>query len=740
MKRKLIYVSERGNKMHLRVDRKYFHRVKTNIICHLIIVALISGLFAFSVQNNAYGYTDKTGVVVDVVTTLNVRSDAGTGYSIVGSLTNGYVVTIKGEKYASNGALWYNVTYVDTSGKTVTGYVSGTYIKILDDIQYEPDADFEQYMTSQGFPESYKNGLRLLHAKYPNWVFLADNIDLDFNTVVDNEYKINPGSENYAMGRSLISVNSISSWKSTDTKAYDWSTGKWYGFDGNSWVAASRELVAYALDPRNFLDETYIFQFESLSYEPSYQTAEGLSALTAGKFLSTGKISDDNGGEMTYIDAIMSAANISGASPFYLAASIVQEIGSNGNSGSISGTEAGYEGYYNYYNIGAYTGGGRTAIQNGLLYAMGTDAATYRPWNTRYKAIVGGAVWTAKNYISRGQDTLYYKKFDFVDTPYTHQYMTHIIGARQEAVTSSKGYTEDMKKTLKLVFKIPVFKNMPETVCAIPTKDGSPNNVLSGLSVDGISITPSFNMFTSKYDAIVENSVKQINISAKAVDGKAVVSGAGKHTLKEGNNDITIAVKAENGDIRNYVISVVRKSSSGGNNNTDDSTTDNTTDNTTENNVNTGGESDTTQDLKPKVTIKGAALNETEKIITGISVSTTTEQLKSCISVENGTVKITDKNGTEKQGVAGTGDKVRIYSSDGNLYSEYNVIIYGDINGDGEITVKDALMVRKHILGMESLSGSAAQAANVNRQNDGITVKDALLIRKHVLGMDKIVQ
>lgn len=711
--------------MHLRVDRKYFHRVKTNIICHLIIVALISGLFAFCSQE-IYGYTEKTGVVVGISTTLNVRSDAGTNYSIVGSLTNGYVVTIKGEKYASNGALWYNISYADTSGKIVTGYVSGTYIKILDDIQYNPDADFEAYMTAQGFPDSYKNGLRLLHAKYPNWVFIADHIDIDFETVVDNEYKINPGSQNYAMGRSLISVNSISSWKSTDTKAYDWSTGKWYGFDGSNWVAASRELVAYALDPRNFLDETYIFQFESLSYEPSYQTAEGLTALTAGKFLATGTIPDDNGGTMTYIDAIMNAANVSGASPFYLAASIVQEIGSAGSSGSISGKEPGYEGYYNYYNIGAYAGGGLTAIQNGLKYAMGTDSSTYRPWNTRYKAIVGGAVWTAKNYISRGQDTLYYKKFDFVDTPYTHQYMTHIIGARQEAVTSSKGYTDEMKQKLNLVFKIPVFKNMPQTVCAIPTKDGSPNNVLSSLSAGGVSITPSFNMFTSKYDAIVENNVSEINITAKAVDGKAVVSGAGRHSLKEGNNDITISVKAENGDVRNYVISVVRKSQSGGNGNN--------------NGGSSGGNNNTTPAAKPTVSANGINIDETGKLITGIPTSTSAEQIKSYIKVQNGTVKVTDKNGTEKAGTVGTGDKVKIYTVDGSVYAEYSIIIYGDINGDGAITVKDALMVRKHILGMENLGGSSATAANVNRQNDGITVKDALMIRKHVLGMDKIVQ
>ncbi len=231
-------------------------------------------------------------------------------------------------------------------------------------------------------------------------------------------------------------------------------------------------------------------------------------------------------------------------------------------------------------------------------------------------------------------------------------------------------------------------------------------------------------MFTSKYDAIVENSVSKINVTAKAVDGKAVISGAGEHSLKEGSNDITIAVKAENGDVRNYVISVVRKPSSGGDNNGN---------NSGDNNV-------TTPDEKPSVNVTGINIDEQGKLITGISEATSPDKIKGAFSIKNGTIKVTDKNGTEKSGTVGTGDKVRIYTNNGSLFAEYSIMIYGDINGDGAITVKDALMVRKHILGMEGLGGVNAIAANVNRQNDGITVKDALMIRKHVLGMDKIIQ
>ncbi|MFQ9933698.1 MAG: cadherin-like beta sandwich domain-containing protein [Lachnospiraceae bacterium] len=703
--------------MEFRVDRKYFHKIRTNIICYSLIVAMIGGLFAYMGEMEIFGYSEKTGTVTGIYSnsSLNVRTGPGTTYSILQSdggyvgLKNGYVVTVKGEEYAADGAKWYKISFIYTNGKTLEGYVRSDYLTVSDDAEYEPDADFEAYMTAQGFPESYKNDLRKLHTKYPNWVFVADKINLDWNEVVENESVI---------GRSLISKNSISSWKSTDTKAYDWATGTWYSFDGDAWVAASEELVAYALDPRNFLDETYIFQFESLSYQPSYQTEEGLKKLVSGKFLADGTISDDNGGTMTYTQAIMNAAQISGASPFYIASSIIQEIGANGTSGSISGTVKGYEGYYNYYNIGAYTTSSLTAIQRGLAYARGdyvTDASArkeyYLPWNTRYKSIVGGAVYVAKNYISRGQDTLYYKKFDFVDTPYTHQYMTHIIGARQEAVTTSKGYTDEMKSNLKLVFKIPVFNNMPESVCTIPTKDGSPNNVLSSLAVDGISLTPSFNMFTQNYDIIVENNVSSIKVSAAAVDGKAKVSGTGSHSLNVGNNTIKITVTAENGDKREYTLSVVRKAGENGG-----------------------------QEGELKVTVNGLKADNANKTVTGISPESTVQSVKEKYVVQNGTIKVTDKSGNEKTGTVGTGDKVLIYNNSGTLVYEHNIIIYGDVNGDGKITVKDSLAVRKDILGIEKVAGWYAKAADANKANDGITIKDDLMIRKHILNLGSITQ
>ncbi len=697
---------------------KNLYKLRTNITCYVLSIVLIGGLFAYYTPMDIFGYTEKTGIV-QVDSTLNVRVGAGTTYEILKSggsnvyLTPNYVVTIIGEATASNGAKWYNVRFVYTNGLTLEGYVHSDYVKVTESIDYQPDADFEKYMTDQGFPESYKASLRILHTKYPKWVFIADKINLEWNDVVNNEYVI---------GRSLISKNSISSWKSTDTKAYNWDTGTWYGFDGDSWVAASKELVAYALDPRNFLDEDYIFQFETLSYNKSYHTKEGLTSLVKGTFLATGSISNDASGNMSYIDAIMSAATASGASPFYLASSIIQEIGTAGASKSITGTETNYKNLYNYYNIGAYTTATATAIENGLIFASKTDAATDRPWNTRLKAIVGGAKYTANGYINIGQDTLYYKKFDFVGTCYTHQYMTHIIGARQEGLITSRGYSADSRNSLSITFKIPVFNNMPSTVSAIPTKDGGPNNCLKNISLSNGSITPTFDKFTTEYDAIVENNVGEITINATAIDTKATITGAGKQSLKVGQNKITISVKAENGDVRNYVITVVRK----------------------EGEI-TNSEEPTTKPEEPttakvvKVKPNGVKLDETSKLVTGVSTGIDASKLKEKFVVENATVKITDKDNKDKTGKVGTGDKVKVIDTNGKTVYEYTVVIYGDVNGDGEISGKDALLIRKHILNMSKLTGSYATSSDINGDGE-ISGKDALLVRKHILGMSSILQ
>ena len=87
-------------------------------------------------------------------------------------------------------------------------------------------------------------------------------------------------------------------------------------------------------------------------------------------------------------------------------------------------------------------------------------------------------------------------------------------------------------------------------------KTYSSDNTLSSLSVDGYEIDPSFNKDTLEYKLEVDESVEEINVSAKANDAKAEVSGIGKISLSSGENTIEVKVIAENGNEKVYKIVV----------------------------------------------------------------------------------------------------------------------------------------------------------------------------------------
>lgn len=100
---------------------------------------------------------------------------------------------------------------------------------------------------------------------------------------------------------------------------------------------------------------------------------------------------------------------------------------------------------------------------------------------------------------------------------------------------------------------------MPSTACAKPVTDGSPNNKLSGLGVDGFALTPTFSRDVTSYDLIVNPSVTEVTVNAVPLSSTASISGTGTIQLQSGNNEITISVKAQNGTVREYQIHVVRQ-------------------------------------------------------------------------------------------------------------------------------------------------------------------------------------
>lgn len=548
----------------------------------------------------------KTGTVA--ATTLNVRKDAGTDKEPLTSngtavkLKQGQEVIITGQKKVDN-VTWYKVTFTYNKS-SLSGYVSGDFIAITDPSKTpeptpevptpetpspspenpsEPpqtnptasplpdstpvpvsDAEFEQQLLAEGFPEDYKDSLRNLHAQYPYWQFRAYHTDLDWNTVIANESTV---------GTNLIPNTKALSWKSFEPGAYNWSTDKFIPFDGSSWVTSSKAGVEYYMDPRNFLTPEGVFQFEVLSYDELYQNASGVESILKGTALGgqTYTFTDGLGqiSSNTYGDIFVEAARYSGVNPYHLATRVKQEvITGKGLSSSANGTVSGYEGLYNFYNIGANNStvpGGN--IANGLKFAKdgkGMNAANKAlfmlPWNNHYNAIVGGAKYIGNNYINRGQNTVYLQKFNVTSASrYSHQYMSNVEAGKSEAQKTYTAYKDFADVPIQ--FSIPVYLNMPSEVRPVPSGVLNPNNWLSALTVEGGVLTPSFkasNPESTVYSVFVDNGMDMVNVAARPVSSTARVFGTGSIPLAVGGNNLVITVTAQDGSVRNYTITVIR--------------------------------------------------------------------------------------------------------------------------------------------------------------------------------------
>lgn len=462
--------------------------------------------------------------------------------NIVAQLDTGYPIEVLEEVNADDGYKWYRIKF-SKNDKEREGYVRSDLVTIVN-TNYNTqssDADFEEQIKE--FPDDYKAQLRALHEKYPNWQFEAVKTGLEWSDVVKNESKV---------GRNLVAKTSIASWKSTEPQAYNWASNTWYGFDGGSWAAASTELIQYYLDPRNFLDDSGIFQFETLEFK-DYQNVDGVKNALAGTFMA-GDYSDTDGETRSYASTFFEAGQNYGINPYHLASRAVQEQGVLGRSQSIAGNVAGLENLFNYFNIGAFAANGNSATINGLYYAAGADENYLRPWNSRYKSINGSAKYIADKYVSLGQNTLYFQKFNVVNSKngiYSHQYMSNIVAASYESARLKKAYSD---LNTKLIFRIPVYNNMPSAKCVKPTSDSNPNTYLSKLWVDGYSFTTEFSSVNSTYYLTVGSDVESVNIGAEAVSSSSSVGGTGTYTLNSGENKIQVVCKAQNGATKGYTI------------------------------------------------------------------------------------------------------------------------------------------------------------------------------------------
>ncbi|MCR5006574.1 MAG: Ig-like domain-containing protein, partial [Clostridiales bacterium] len=329
---------------------------------------------------------------------------------------------------------------------------------------------YEEYL--EQFPSSYQEKLEALHDQHPDWIFIPQNTGVDWDDAVAAEASNNRST---VSGASTLVLSNASG-------DYNTSTGSYIAKDGSTWFSANAPLVGYFMDPRNFLDEKYIWQFESLSYNAG-QTQKTVEQILAGTFMnktSMPKITyyDTNGKkvtvDMTYAELIWKAGKQADTSPLFLASKIRQEVGAQGSNAVTGQSTSTYNGvslagYYNFYNIGASDGG--NAIAKGLAWAAGypdsngkpTVKTFQRPWTSPVLSIYGGAQYIAERYIAVGQDTSYLMRFNVMSDSnrYGHQYMTNIGGAASEASSTYTSYKNMDMLDLQFVFYIPVYNNMP---------------------------------------------------------------------------------------------------------------------------------------------------------------------------------------------------------------------------------------------------------------------------------------
>ncbi len=714
---------------------------------------------------------NRTGVIN--VGSANIRSDPNvTDTNIITTLNLSNAVTVNfqttGGPTSSYGDQWYNISFTK-SDTPMTGYIVAAFVTLdplptPTPVSYTASADFEAYLTAEGFPESYKVGLRELHALYPNWVFKAKQTGLDWATVLANES---------SAGRSLIST-SYDGYKSLEPAAYDWATNTWRVWDGSTWVMCNTAVLSYYMDPRNFINPTLssfesgrrMFQFEALNYQPDVHSLAGVERILSTCFMSStpnaNMPKDANGNyivgfdyldpatnttvHMSYAETFIKAAQEANVSPLHLAARSLIELGGDGSSSS-NGTfsadliatyahltpsviytpttaDTDLDGLYNFYNVNAYSGTGPLEnIRHGLEYAKdgsgkpvtiqtAADIIQLIPWNNRYSAIVGGAEWIAASYISIGQNTLYLQKFDVDNSDgklYYHQYMTNVKAAWSESSSLYNAYSNIGVLNDAITFNIPVFLNMPETTCALPTT-GNPNNWLSTLTVDALSLTPSFDPATTgEYGLIVENGVTSVNIGATAVAATSAIAGTGSKTLAVGSNPFSIVVTAQNGTTRTYTLNIVRKAP---------------------------------PEIPPLTstayTISGAQ-------ITGLDPTgglNTVAAITGNLTVAEGygySVVVLNPNGTvNTTSLVGTGSTVRVMVG-GQSVQDYKVVLYGDANGDGRINAIDLTAVRWHMLLKKTINGSSIIAADVNRDGK-INAIDLAYIKRYMFNLLTIKQ
>ncbi len=643
--------------------------------------------------------SNKTGFVCDLGSRtvvansgVNVRSGPGTNHSTVGAIAKNSTFNVKGIEPSGNGCAgpWLKINY-----KNADGFVcSKTSIDLVS--SHRSTVEVVTISSSlDNFPVSYRAQLTALQNKYPQWEFVPQHVDMKFDDFVQEQYSA-------ALDRNLVWIQNSWGWVRESTFEFD--TGK---FDSNHsgggtdvWFVPSREKLSYIMDPRNFLNEEQIFAFEDIAFDPIFHKKEGVQAMLDGTFMegkpTITKTDRDHG--KSYAEIFMEAATpdeddiksgFPGLSPYSLVARVIQEVGRGipNRNIMVSGNHPDYKNYFNFYNIGA-TGPIDQIVRNGLEYAK------RQGWNNERAAILGGANTTLRGYFERGQTTKYAQKYNFLPNS-SAQYMQNIYAPYSESRVMFRRYEENDLLNRKIIFRIPVFKDMPSSN---PLPDSrSSINYLQELKVNGDE-HKTFDPQKHEYNITTARS--SITFDGKAYDIAKSVSGFRTVNLTKENTVHKISVEAANGDVRTYTFNIRRLFD---------------------------------VDMTVEDIVKKASLKTNNGNIENIKIGRTVKDIKETVLSEAPLAEVSfrDSNGQSKtSGRVSTGDRITI--KHGEDSKSYVVVIKGDVVGNGRIEILDLLRLRRYLTNDINLSEVYLKAADVN--GDGkVDLLDLLRLRNILL-------
>ena len=543
----------------------------------------------------------------------------------------------------------------------------------------------------------YKNSIKNMQNNHSNYRFLVYYTGMDWNQVLTAEYQ----GHGYSP-RNLFQLGAN----------YN---GMWVcpicgnnHYDNGSWSCASLEALAYMMDPRNSINDSDIFQFKDLegsdvSYDDIARVVSGY-----GSYINNSEV----------IQAIVDSSNEYNINGYFLVAKIINEHGRNGSTlSSGNGYNGNYVGIYNYFNIGATGNGTDRIINNGLSYAQNHG------WNSRRASIFGGAQIVKESFITRySQNTLYYQKFNVSGKSEvaSHQYQQNIMAAQSQGSSLKAYYGSNNSRTY--TFIVPLYRNIPATACTRPNanqansitfEEGIVQNISSALKVragEGTSAIAIGKLNNNEEIKILRRASNQVNgyfwdlivskqdgtygYAARSIGGEEHIVSKGAIGNTSGSANTEPAQPAQ---------PVIPADTS--------ATTSNSS-----NSIPSSGNS-SVPDSQIKVSDNYVQAMPEMNI----------DNLKNKFEGHN--ISIKDSNGNDvTSGNLGTGYRVTIDDK------TYSIVKKGDTNGDGNVSILDAVLVLNAVKGDKNLENEYKEAAAV-KNNDTFNVTDVVLLLNYIKGV-----